>query len=131
MFFNISCYILEIKNNNLKVKIIDDEILVRFHNNIQRLYSNKKKSINTLQNTDAGETKTESKNNIFTLKINKNTNFDIQNFSYNNISDLIGTHVTISGQSKYYCFEIGESIVIGEKKYKKGYTLVCNKVKSY
>lgn len=120
MFFKIQCYIIDIKNNDIWISISNKEELTKFQTNLIKLYKN-------IEEFDYN-------NNIFKLKVNKQTKFNI-NFIYNNIKDLKGCSVTISGQSKYYCFSYNDEI-LNEltntfntiKKIKKGYILVINKI---
>jgi hypothetical protein len=125
MFFNISCYIENITETQIKVKIIDSENLLKFQKNINSLYKSKK--------GESVTNKHSSECNIFNLKINKKTKFDLGNFNYSNLKNLIGTSVNISGESKYYCFQVKETIneiydFTEEKTYINGYSLICNKI---
>ena len=124
MFFKISCYIQDINEKKIKVKIVDDDDLTKFQNNINNLYKTKKGS--ELENTHIKDTDKKI-NNVFYLNIMKRTKFDIKDFKYDNLKSLIGTNVNISGESKYYSFVINNEFT-EEKKYKKGYSLVCNKI---
>jgi hypothetical protein len=120
MFFKIQCYIIDIKNNDIWISISNKEELTKFQTNLIKLYKNIEEF--------------NYNNNIFKLKINKQTKFNI-NFIYNNIKELKGCSVTISGQSKYYCFSYNDEI-LNEltntfntiKKIKKGYILAINKI---
>jgi hypothetical protein len=120
MFFKIQCYIIDIKNNDIWISISNKEELTKFQTNLIKLYKNIEEF--------------NYNNNIFKLKVNKQTKFNI-NFIYNNIKELKGCSVTISGQSKYYCFSYNDEI-LNEltntfntiKKIKKGYILVINKI---
>jgi len=121
MFFNISGYIININNNKLKLKIIDNEVLTKFQKNINKLY----KTTNEINLED----------NIYSFKINKKTKFIIKNYNYNNLFELNGVFVNISGYSKYFCFELENNILNEinneieiEKKIKKGYIYICNKI---
>lgn len=125
MFFNISCYIESIIDNKIKVRIIDINNLLKFQNNINGLYKSKKGSL--VSNKHSSEC------DIFNLKINKKTKFDLGKLNYSDINNLKGVNVNISGESKYYCFPV-EDINNGmceftkEKKYINGYSLICNKI---
>lgn len=121
MFFNISCYIENITENNIKVKIIDSENLLKFQKNINGLYKSKKGESVTNKHSCSSEC------NIFNLKFNKKTKFELDRFNYTNLNDLIGTNVNISGESKYYFFSILDEFT-NEKKYINGYSLICNKI---
>jgi hypothetical protein len=48
----------------------------------------------------------ENLKDTFYLNISKKTKFNINNFNYNNLKDLIGVNVKISGESRYYSFSI-------------------------
>lgn len=120
MFFKINCYIQSINNNNLVVYINSPEELTRFQNNLIKLYKN--------CNSFDYEKK------IFKIKVNTSTKFQL-NFKYDNLNSLIGTNVTVSGQSKYYCFstnteEFDELTNLFKPitKIIRGYTLYANKI---
>jgi hypothetical protein len=120
MFFKIHCYIIDIKNNELIISIVDKDELNKFHKNLIKLYKNP----NDFDLTQ----------NIFKIKYNNQTKFEIT-FNYNNIKDLKGCSVIISGYSKYYCFSYNNEILDEntnlfktEKKIKKGFTLLANKI---
>ena len=119
MFFNISCYIENITETKIKVKIIDSEMLLKFQKNINGLYKSKKGNLVTNKHS--------SECDIFNLKFNKKTKFELDRFNYTDLNNLIGTNVNISGESKYYCFSILDEFT-NEKKYINGYSLVCNKI---
>lgn len=122
MFFNISGYIINISNNKIKLKIIDNDVLIRFQNNLNKLYK-----IQNDINLD---------NNIYIFTFNKKTKFLIKNYTYKDLSELNGIFINISGYSKYYCFETNTNNILNEinneleeqKKYKKGYVYICNKI---
>ena len=120
MFFKIKCYIIDIKNNDLIISITDSEELAKFHKNLIKLYKNQE---DFNKNQD-----------IFKIKYNNQTKFEIK-FNYNNIKDLKGCSVIISGTSKYYCFSYNNEIIDEntnlfkiEKKIKRGFTLLANKI---
>lgn len=120
MFFKFQCYIIDIKNNELIVNIHNKDDLLRFQNNLIKLYK-----------TSEGFNYEQS---IFKIKINKYTKFEI-NFDYSNMQDLKGVNVYISGSSKYYCFSFNDEILnemtntfITIKKIKKGHTFYANKI---
>jgi hypothetical protein len=121
MFFNVSGYILQITNDSIQLRIIDDDDLTKFQKNLNKMY----KTINLI---DLDKKK-------YNFKINKQTKIIIKNYNYENLSNLIGIYVTISGYFKYYCFNI-TSNTLNEinneledtKKYKKGYINICNKI---
>lgn len=122
MFFNINGYIININNNKIKLKIIDNEILTKFQKNINKLYK--------IQND------INLNENVYNFTVNKKTKFTIQNYTYTHLSELIGVCINISGYSKYYCFELQSNSLLNEinnelqeeKKYKKGYAFICNKI---
>ena len=125
MFFNILCYIENITETYIKVKIIDPEILAKFQKNINGLYKSKKGKLVTNKHPSEIDT--------FNLKINKKTKFDLIGFNYSNLNNLIGTSVNISGESKYYCFPINNinneiHDFTEEIKIINGYSLICNKI---
>ena len=120
MFFKIRCYILNIINNDLIISITDKDELERFQKNLIKLYKNYDEF--------------DFNNQIYKIKYNNQTKFNI-NFSYNNIKDLKGIAVSISGISKYYCFSYNDEILetntntlITVKKIKRGFTLIANKI---
>lgn len=120
MFFKIQCYILNITSTDIIVSITNKDVLERFQKNLIRLYKNHEEF-----NYD---------NNIFKIKYSKQTKFDIK-FNYNNLKDLKGINVIISGISKYYCFSYDDEVIKEStntfetiKKIKRGYTLIANKV---
>ena len=119
MFFNIDCYIVNVYEKKIKIHISDEESLLKFQQNIDKLYKTKIGSKVT-------DIKTAEGIKTFYLNINKKTKFDIQNFNYDNIKDLIGVNIIISGESKYYSFSLDQSD--DNKIYKTGYSLVCNKI---
>lgn len=121
MFFNVSGYIYNIINDNIFLKIIDEENLIKFQQNINKLYKT--------------ESDIDLQKNIYKFKINKNTKFIIKNYIYTNLKELIGIYITISGQFKYYCFKYDTTIINeinneleSEKKIRKGYLNICNKI---
>jgi len=125
MYFNIDCYIVNVYEKKIKIHIEDEESLLKFKKNIDNLYKTKSGSqVTDIRNTDGIST--------FSLSYNKKTKFDIQNFSYNNIKDLIGVNVKISGESKYYSFTTtGTGDIENEDEtsmFKNGYSLICNKI---
>jgi hypothetical protein len=120
MFFKIKCYINSIKNNIINISIYDNNELLRFQQNLSKLYKN-------LDQFDY------NKNN-FDLKLLNSTKIQL-NTSYNSINDLHGISVIISGSSKYYCFTIDKEEIdiqtntfVNVKKIIKGYTLYANKI---
>jgi|Laugresu1bdmlbdd_1035124.scaffolds.fasta_scaffold46238_1 hypothetical protein len=120
MFFKIKCYINSIKNNIINISIYDNNELLRFQQNLSKLYKN-------LDQFDY------NKNN-FDLKLLNSTKIQL-NTSYNSINDLHGISVIISGSSKYYCFTIDKEDIdiqtntfVNVKKIIKGYTLYANKI---
>jgi hypothetical protein len=119
MFFNISCYIEKITETQINVKIIDSENLLKFQKNINSLYKSKKGEFVTNRHSFECD--------IFKLKINKKTKFDLGAFNYSKLTNLIGINVNISGESKYYCFPVIDEFT-EEKKYINGYNLICNKI---
>ena len=119
MFFNIDCYIVNVYEKKIKIHISDDESLLKFKQNIDKLYKTKNGSkVTDIKIAEGVKT--------FYLNINKKTKFDIKNFNYDDIKDLIGVNVIISGESKYYSFSIDQSE--DKKIFKTGYSLVCNKI---
>lgn len=122
MFFNIDCYIIDADDKKIKVKIIDKDSLDKFIKNLNNLYKTKtKKGIPEVEKKDFDNIQDK-----FYLKISKKTKFNINNFNYNTLKDLIGTNVKISGESKYYSFTIENNE--DEKIFKTGYSLICNKI---
>ncbi len=120
MFFKLKCYILNIINNDIIISISDKDELNKFQKNLIKLYKN---------NEDF-----DFNNQIYKIKYNNQTKFNI-NFQYNNIKDLKGVSVTISGISKYYCFSYNDEVLdtntntfITIKKIKRGYSLFANKI---
>lgn len=120
MFFKIHCHIINITLTDIIVSITNKEELEKFQKNLIRLYKNNEEF--------------DYENTVFKLKHNKQTKFDIK-FKYNNLKDLKGIHVIISGISKYYCFSYDDEIINQStntfetiKKIKRGYTLIANKV---
>jgi hypothetical protein len=110
-----------ITDTKIKVRIVDDDNLLKFQANISGLYKSKRgKLVSNIHNSS-------SECDIFNLKINKNTKFDLKRIDYTNLSNLIGISVRISGQSKYYCFSVTDEFT-SEKKYINGYSLNCNKI---
>ena len=122
MYFNINCYILDINEKKIKISISDNAVLLKFQNNINNLYKTKSGSLVT----DRKLADCVNDINVFYLNINKKTKFDIIHFDYNNMSELIGVNVNISGESKYYAFNIEDDN--NKVIYKTGYSLVCNKI---
>ena len=126
MFFNISCYIENISETKLKVRIIDNDNLLKFQKNINGLYKSKKGQSVYNKHNYSPECDT------FNLRINKKTKFELNQLNYTDLKNLIGTCVNISGESKYYCFYVKDETNIyneeSEKKYINGYNLVCNKI---
>lgn len=122
MFFNISGYIIDINQKKIIIRIIDEDLLIKFQKNINKLYK--------------VENDINLENNIYTFHINKNTKFIISNFTYNNLLDLKGIYITLSGYSKYYCFQLNNDNILNEinneieeqKNYKKGYIYIINKI---
>jgi hypothetical protein len=121
MFFNVSGYILKITDDSIQLRITDDDDLTKFQKNLNKMYKT-----NDLIDLDKKK---------YNFKINKKTKIIIKNYNYDNLSNLIGIYVTISGYFKYYCFSI-ISNALNEinndledtKKYKKGYINICNKI---
>lgn len=66
--------------------------------------------------------KTKKDSTILNLKLTK-TNFDINNYDWTNPEDLIGLHVEVHVNSKYYCFK--KNIDSESFKIIKGYTFVA------
>jgi len=141
MFFNINCYIMDVSEKKIKIRISDQESLEKFIKNLDNLYKTKKGK----EVTDKRDI--ENLKDTFYLNISKKTKFNINNFNYNNLKDLIGVNVKISGESRYYSFSIegngfeniNENInenvnenvsenVETNKILKTGYSLICNKV---
>lgn len=123
MFFNISCYIVEINEKKIKVTIDEEEDLERFKKNLSLLYNSKRKK-NIVIKPDINK-------NLYTITINQQTKFDISRYTYNDIEDLIGVRVNISGESRYYKFYTTNDIVntlTGSKSFKSGYNLIANKI---
>jgi hypothetical protein len=133
MFFNIDCYIVGVYEKKIKIHITDEESLLKFQTNINNLYKTK----SGLQVTDK---KNADGVSTFNLTYNKKTKFYIKNFNYDNIKDLVGVNVRISGESKYYSFNTIvpnniENDIYNETSeskcksiFKSGYSLVCNKI---
>lgn len=120
MFFNIDCYIMDVSEKKIKIKISDQESLEKFIKNLDNLYKTKKgKDV-----TDKKDI--ENLKDYFYLNISKKTKFNINNFNYNNLKDLIGVNVKISGESRFYSFSIEGNE--GDRIFKTGYSLVCNKI---
>lgn len=119
MFFNIDCYIVNIYEKKIKIHITDEESLLKFQKNIEKLYKTKAGSKVT-------DVKSAENISTFYLNYSKKTKFEIHNFNYNNIKELIGVNVKISGETKYYSFSVEGT----EDKpiFKTGYSLVCNKI---
>lgn len=120
MFFKITCNIIKVQNKDLLIEIDDEESLLRFQKNLNLLYKN---NINI-----------NSKNKIYKIKYNNNTKFDIKK-KYNNLIELIGLNIVISGQSKYYSFSYKDEVLneqtntfITITKNKKGYILYANNI---
>jgi hypothetical protein len=120
MFFNIKCYIQSINNNEIIVYINDNNELIRFQNNLIKLYKN-------IDSFDYEK-------KIYKIKLLSSTKYNIS-FQYNNLNALIGTNVNISGKSKYYCFvthneefDTLTNLFKPIKKIIKGYTLYANKI---
>jgi hypothetical protein len=85
MKFNVCGYIHSIDTNKL-ILTVDEDDKEKIDRILTTLYKTKKDS-NSLK---IGLTK---------------TNFEINNFDWTNPDDLIGLHVEIHVQSKYYCFK--------------------------
>lgn len=122
MFFNISGYIVDINQKKIIVRIIDNDLLIKFQKNINKLYK-----IDNDINLEK---------NIYTFHINKNSKIIINNFTYNNLFELKGIYITISGYSKYFCFQFNNNNILNDinneieehKNYKKGYIYIVNKL---
>jgi hypothetical protein len=121
MFFNVSGYIVNINDDKLQLRIIDDDDLLKFQTNLNKIYK-----INDNININ---------NKIYNFKINKKTKFIIKNYTYNSLNELQGIYVTISGYFKYYSFCFNTTMVNeinneleDTKKYKTGYMNICNKI---
>jgi hypothetical protein len=121
MFFNVSGYIVNINDDKLQLRIIDDDDLLKFQTNLNKIYK-----INDNININ---------NKIYKFKINKKTKFIIKNYTYNSLNELQGIYVTISGYFKYYSFCFNTTMVNeinneleDTKKYKTGYMNICNKI---
>ena len=129
MFFNIDCYIMDVSEKKIKIKIADKDSLEKFITNLDNLYKTKKgKEVTDKRDIEGIK---ENLKDCFYLNISKKTKFNINNFNYNNLKDLIGVNVKISGESRYYSFSIeSNNNIDGEsnKIFKTGYSLVCNKV---
>lgn len=129
MFFNIDCYIMDVSEKKIKIKIADKDSLEKFITNLDNLYKTKKgKEVTDKRDIESIK---ENLKDCFYLNISKKTKFNINNFNYNNLKDLIGVNVKISGESRYYSFSIEcNNNIDGEsnKIFKTGYSLVCNKV---
>lgn len=120
MFFKIKCYINYIKNDKIYISIPDEDELLRFQQNLVRLYKNPESFDYQKKN--------------FIIKLLKSTKI-ILITEYSNINDLHGTSVIISGMSKYYCFstdheELDENTNLFKltKKIIKGHTLCASKI---
>lgn len=131
MFFNIDCYIMDVSEKKIKIKIADKDSLEKFITNLDNLYKTKKgKEVTDKKDIESIK---ENLKDCFYLNISKKTKFNINNFNYNNLKDLIGVNVKISGKSRYYSFSIeSNNNIDGEsnKIFKTGYSLVCNKIYS-
>jgi hypothetical protein len=121
MFFNVSGYIVNINDDKLQLRIIEDDDLIKFQTNLNKIYK-----INDNININ---------NKIYKFKINKKTKFIIKNYTYTNLNELKGIYVTISGYFKYYSFCFNTTMVNeinneleDTKKYKTGYMNICNKI---
>ena len=125
MFFNIDCYVMYVSEKKIKIRISDQESLDKFIKNLDNLYKTKKGQ----EVTDKKDI--ENLKDTFYLNISKKTKFNINTFNYNNLKDLIGVNVRISGESRYYSFSIEGGVGEGgnpNRIFKTGYSLVCNKV---
>ena len=125
MFFNIDCYVMYVSEKKIKIRISDQESLDKFIKNLYNLYKTKKGQ----EVTDKKDI--ENLKDTFYLNISKKTKFNINTFNYNNLNDLIGVNVRISGESRYYSFSIEGGVGEGgnpNRIFKTGYSLVCNKV---
>ena len=125
MFFNIDCYVMYVSEKKIKIRISDQESLDKFIKNFDNLYKTKKGQ----EVTDKKDI--ENLKDTFYLNISKKTKFNINTFNYNNLNDLIGVNVRISGESRYYSFSIEGGVGEGgnpNRIFKTGYSLVCNKV---
>ena len=125
MFFNIDCYVMYVSEKKIKIRISDQESLDKFIKNLDNLYKTKKGQ----EVTDKKDI--ENLKDTFYLNISKKTKFNINTFNYNNLNDLIGVNVRISGESRYYSFSIEGGVGEGgnpNRIFKTGYSLVCNKV---
>lgn len=108
MFFKIKCYIREvIDKKKIKIEIEDDDEYIKMNKNMQLLYKT-----NYIQQK------------IFNINIS-NCKINIFNNQYNNLEDLKGIEVYISGYSKYYNFQVSDD---DEKKIIKGYSLIGTKI---
>lgn len=129
MYFKINCRIININNNKLTISINDNESLNRINNILSYC---KKKGDNI---------KLPKNNEYYIININNNTKYNIKKVNYNNINDLIGIELIISGFTKYYYFTSNESYKTEidkdldddiEKKPKKiivrGYNLIATKI---
>ena len=129
MFFNIDCYIMDVSEKKIKIKIADKDSLEKFITNLDNLYKTKKgKEVTDKRDIEGIK---ENLKDCFYLNISKKTKFNINTFNYNNLNDLIGVNVRISGESRYYSFSIEGGVGEGgnpNRIFKTGYSLVCNKV---
>ena len=125
MFFNIDCYVMEVSEKKIKIRISDQESLDKFIKNLDNLY----KTTKGKEVTDKKDI--ENLKDYFYLNISKKTKFNIKNFNYDNLKDLIGVNVKISGESRYYSFSIESSEGCENNRiFKTGYSLICNKIYS-
>lgn len=120
MFFKIKCYINYVKDNTINISINDENELLRFQNNLLKLYKN--------PDYFDYEKKT------FNIKLLNTTKYNLT-FAYSSIQNLHGISVEISGSSKYYCFSIDKdefdeqsNLFKSVKKIIRGYTLYANKI---
>ena len=69
-------------------------------------------------------------NNTYNMIINNKTKFDILDYiQFKNVKDLLNLNVTISGYTKYYCFDIGDkNDIINSINIKKGNSFIINKM---
>lgn len=120
MFFKIKCYINNIKNNTINISINDQSELLRFQQNLIKLYKYPEHFDTTQSN--------------FKIKLLNTTKIEL-NINYKSIDDIHGISAIISGSSKYYCFSTDHEVYNSEtnllenkKKIIRGYTLYANKI---
>lgn len=124
MFFKLNGYIHKIIDTHLYLELNDEEEYNKYINNLKILYKNNipKYLLN---------------NKIIKLKLTKKTKFNINNYNYNNISDLIGCNIIINFSSKFYSIKINKPQIcdltnefIDNYLYKSGYVFLINTIKN-